>query len=285
MKFVAIGNVAIDENLQNSKTCGGSVFYASLFASKIGSESIAVTSFGKDFLELKPNWHSVRVCSELKAFSTTFRLIYDKKGNRQAILKKEGGSISKAKLKKEIYNADIIFVCPIAHEITSKLVSFIAKEKKTGIVVTTPQGWLRNWNKEGEKISQRSWNNAKEILQFTDVLIISDEDIKDNRSVLKLYKNLIKKKGIVIVTQGSKGAVAYSENELVLSKAYPAKAIDPTGAGDIFAAAFGIAFKETASLKKALKFANAAASFIIEGIGVSNMPTRPQILARINTFY
>ena len=115
MKFVAIGNVAIDENLQNSKTCGGSVFYASLFASKIGSESIAVTSFGKDFLELKPNWHSVRVCSELKAFSTTFRLIYDKKGNRQAILKKEGGSISKAKLKKEIYNADIIFVCPIAH--------------------------------------------------------------------------------------------------------------------------------------------------------------------------
>lgn len=282
MKFVAIGNVSIDRNLQDSPTCGGSVLYSSLLASKLGLEAFAVTSFGEDFLALKPNWHNIHVYPQLKPFSTTVGLIYDQIGNRQVIIEKEGGVISEKLLPREISDADIIFICPIVHEISSGLVSFIAKENREGVIVTTPQGWLRGWRREGSEMFQKPWENAKEILQYADILVISDEDIKDDKSVLELYKSLIKKGGIIIVTQGSKGATAYRENEIVSSKAYPAKVVDPTGAGDIFAAAFAISWKETSSLEKSLKFANAAASFIIEDIGISSMPTRVQIRSRSN---
>jgi len=284
MKFVAIGNVAIDQNLQNSLTCGGSVLYSSLLASKLGLETTAVTSFGKDFLKLKPDWHNIKLYAHPTPFTTTFSFKYGKKGNRQMILKKEGGIISGKLLPKEICDADIIFICPIVHEISSELVSFIAKENEEGIIVTTPQGWLRDWKKEGDKIFQRRWNNAKEILTHADVLVISEKDMRDDKLALKQYIDLIKKRGIVIVTQGSKGATAYREKEIISHKAFPAKVIDPTGAGDIFAGSFAIAWKETSSLGKSLKFANTAASFIIEGIGTSNIPTRSQIQSRSNKY-
>lgn len=284
MKFVAIGNVAIDQNLQDFPSCGGSVLYSSLFASSLGLETIAITSFGKDFLKLKPSWRNVRVYSQLKPFSTTVGFIYDKKGNRQMILKKEGGILSEKLMPKEICDADIIFICPIVHEVSPELVSFIAKENREGIIVITAQGWLRDWKKEGDRIFQIPWDNAKEILRYTDILVISEEDIQEDKSALNLYKSFIKSQGIIIVTQGSKGTTAYRGKEIVSSYAYPAKAIDPTGAGDIFAVSFAIAWKETSSLGKSLKFANTAASFIIEGIGVSNIPTRSQIQSRSNKY-
>lgn len=284
MKFVAIGNVSIDRNLQDRPTCGGSVLYSSLLASKFGLEAFAVTSFGEDFLALKPNWHNVHVYPQLKPFSTTVGFIYDSVGNRQMVLEKEGGIISEKLLPKEIYDADIIFICPIVHEISSGLVSFIAKENREGIIVTTPQGWLRDWKKEGDPIFQKPWTNAKEILSHTDVLVVSEEDIQADKTALDLYKSLIKKKGIIIVTQGSKGATAYRGKETVFSKAYPTKAVDPTGAGDIFAAAFAISWRETSSLEKSLQFGNAAASFIIEGIGTSSIPSRAQIQERISQY-
>lgn len=284
MKFVAIGNVAIDQNLQEHPATGGSVLYSSLLASKLGLKAFAVTSYGEDFLALKPNWQNVHVYPQLTPFSTTIGLIYDQHGNRQVIVGKEGGIISEKLLPKEISDADIIFICPIVHEISSKLVDFVAKENKGGIIVTTPQGWLRDWGKEGDKIFQKPWENAKEILAHTDILSISEEDIQDDKSVLDLYKSFIKPRGIIIVTQGSKGATAYRGKEIIFFKAYPAKMVDSTGAGDIFAAAFGISWKETSSMGQSLKFANTAASFIVEGIGESNMPTRFQIQSRSRTF-
>lgn len=283
MKFVAIGNVVIDQGLKDESIYGGSVIYSSLLALKLGLRTMAITSFGKDFAKLNYDWKNIQFFVQPAPFSTRVQLIYDVKGNRQIILKKEGGTISK-NLLPDISDADIVFICPVVHEINSKLVSTIAKAKKRAIIVTTPQGWLRDWKKEGSPIFQTQWKNAKEILSKTDILIISDEDIKKDTSVLNVYRNFIKENGIVVVTQGFKGATAYRGKEIVFSKAYPAKVVDPTGAGDIFAASFAIAWKETSSLKQSLQFANLAASFVIEGIGTSNMPTRLKIRSRINKY-
>jgi len=280
-KFVAVGNVAIDKNLRDFPVCGGSVLYSALLASKLGWKTTAVTSFGKDFSALKFDWHDIRLCTQEKPYTTTFSIAYDEKENRKLVLEKEGGIISADKLSDEIRDADIIFLCPIAHEISPEFVSFIAKENRGGTIITTPQGWLRGWKKEGDQIFQKPWDTAKEILSHTDILVISEEDIKNDNSLLENYRTLIKKGELVILTRGSKGATGYRENKIVAQKAYPAKVIDPTGAGDIFAASFGIAWKETSSMEQSLIFANIAASFVIEGVGTSNIPTRNQIQSRI----
>jgi len=69
----------------------------------------------------------------------------------------------------------------------------------------------------------------------------------------------------------------------------PAHEVDPTGAGDVFAAAFLIRLRETAQSPtgedpwEAARFANVVASFSVEGPGVSAIPRREQVEAYLNT--
>jgi len=57
--------------------------------------------------------------------------------------------------------------------------------------------------------------------------------------------------------------------------------VDPTGAGDVFAAAFMIRLIETDDPCQAAQFANTVASFSIEGPGVSGIPMRHQVEAYV----
>jgi sugar/nucleoside kinase (ribokinase family) len=59
--------------------------------------------------------------------------------------------------------------------------------------------------------------------------------------------------------------------------------MDPTGAGDVFSAAFLIRLAETGDPCEAARFANVAASFSIEAPGVSGIPTRRQVEAYLDT--
>jgi sugar/nucleoside kinase (ribokinase family) len=60
---------------------------------------------------------------------------------------------------------------------------------------------------------------------------------------------------------------------------HPSKIVDPTGAGDIFAAAFFIWLYETNDPELAVRLAHIAAGTSIEGQGVKNVQTREQIEA------
>ena len=63
--------------------------------------------------------------------------------------------------------------------------------------------------------------------------------------------------------------------------AFPAAAVDPTGAGDVFAAAFLIRYRETGDPWEATRFAACAASFIVESEGLANTPDRMMIEERL----
>ena len=61
----------------------------------------------------------------------------------------------------------------------------------------------------------------------------------------------------------------------------PVEVFDPTGAGDVFAAAFMLRFNETNDPYLAAPFANSAASFAIEGPGTTTLATRSQVEERM----
>jgi sugar/nucleoside kinase (ribokinase family) len=63
---------------------------------------------------------------------------------------------------------------------------------------------------------------------------------------------------------------------------FPAVEVDPTGAGDVFAAAFLVRLQETEDPVQAARFANAVASFCVEGPGVAGIPTREQVEERLS---
>jgi sugar/nucleoside kinase (ribokinase family) len=57
-----------------------------------------------------------------------------------------------------------------------------------------------------------------------------------------------------------------------------ASVVDPTGAGDVFAAAFLVAYAEQRDPVAAARFANVTASFSIEGRGITSIPDRAKVL-------
>jgi sugar/nucleoside kinase (ribokinase family) len=72
----------------------------------------------------------------------------------------------------------------------------------------------------------------------------------------------------VILKKGQNGSAFFSKDFFCKAKAFPARAVDTTGAGDIFNAAFLKAFFSGADAKKCLEFANFAAAKKIERHGL-----------------
>jgi ribokinase/sulfofructose kinase len=66
--------------------------------------------------------------------------------------------------------------------------------------------------------------------------------------------------GTLCVTLGPSGAMLLQGDELVIEPAFSVKAVDTTGAGDVFRAAFIYALLKEYPLRKMVRFANAAAA-------------------------
>jgi sugar/nucleoside kinase (ribokinase family) len=61
--------------------------------------------------------------------------------------------------------------------------------------------------------------------------------------------------------------------------AYVRDEVDPTGAGDVFAAAFLIRYHETGDVREAMRFGSAAASLAVGAPGVEGIGGREEIAA------
>lgn len=82
-----------------------------------------------------------------------------------------------------------------------------------------------------------------------------------------LNSMLEKTQGKLIVTLGSAGAAMWSAGEALKNPARKASVVDTTGAGDTFNGAFCYALANDYPMKKALQFANIAASLSTEVFG------------------
>jgi ribokinase len=84
--------------------------------------------------------------------------------------------------------------------------------------------------------------------------------------------------GTLVVTLGEQGARLRDE----LIPAFPARAVDTTGAGDAFCAAFAVALAEGAADAEAVRWGCAAGAHMVEHEGViPGLPTRAELEERL----
>src|SRR5262249_61644419 len=84
--------------------------------------------------------------------------------------------------------------------------------------------------------------------------------------------------GTLVLTLGEQGARI--GNDTV--PAFPAKAVDTTGAGDAFCAAFAVALAEGASDLEAVRWGCAAGAHMVEHEGcIPGLPTRSELASRV----
>ncbi|MEK5057278.1 ribokinase [Paenibacillus shunpengii] len=97
-----------------------------------------------------------------------------------------------------------------------------------------------------------------------------------------VHDSLRKYPNKLLVTEGKNGVRFYDGAEEILVPSYAVEAVDTTGAGDTFNAAFAVALAEGKSLQDSIKFANRAASLSVMKFGAQGgMPTRDEVEANL----
>jgi len=135
------------------------------------------------------------------------------------------------------------------------------------------------------QIAQRGWNNLKDELLKSDILIPNKEGAKSitKSNTPEEAARILIKKGIpiVIITLGNKGAlITTKEYQKIVPTYYVEKIIDTTGAGDVFNGAFTVGYWIKGwDLEKSCRFGNAAASLKIQKLGArTGMPNERELI-------
>ena len=271
--FLAIGHFCYDVS-PKGYVLGGSAAYSTITARNLGCRARAITAVGKNFDRRDTTLDGIEAIYQESSNTTIFDNRYDAEGQRQQLILALGGKLMPHNVTGDSCNAEVAYLCPIADEVDPDCIHSL----NCVLIGVTPQGWMRQWDSDSRVVRPKRWDSAPAILPYADVLILSDEDLSAYPDELEKYIELTR---IVVLTRGKYGAELYENGRILDSQAYPANEIDPTGAGDVFAAAFLIKYYETRSTQAALNFAHCAASFAVEGKHTTNIPTLDAIHNRL----
>ncbi len=270
--FLAIGHFCQDVT-PNGYIIGGSAAYSAITARNLGWQACAITSVGKDFNQQNPVLDQINITYHCSLETTIFDNQYDQDGHRCQRILGVGGKLQSSHIPIQLKNINIVYLCPIADEVDPELVRCF----NHSLIGVTPQGWMRRWD-GSRQVRPKRWDTAEMILSHTDILVLSGEDIRAYPEDLDKYIQLTR---ILVLTKGKNGATLYENGQIIESSAYPVKEVEPTGAGDVFAAAFLINYYDTGSPVSALNFAHCVASFVVEGKGPTAIPTLEQVSTRL----
>ena len=270
--FVIVGNVARDVAPDGWRP-GGTAVYAAAVARGLGRRVGLVTAATEDVVQAGVP-EDVQVVRHPAADSTSFENVYTD-GNRVQYLRAAGERVPAAIVPEAWADARIALIGPVYHEVDASVA-----DRFRGIVGVCVQGFLRRTDTDQRvrPLPPDAWDAAP-LLRCARALFLSEEDIALDAAgdILNTWADLVP---ILVVTDGRKGARVHADGEWRRIPAYPACEVDPTGAGDAFAAGFLVALDEGADPWQAARFAAAAASFVVEAVG-SVTPERAAVERRL----
>lgn len=269
--FLIIGHIVRDV-VPNGYVPGGTATYMGITARNLGRKPGIVTRLAPDFV-LPEVLQGIEVHRVDSAQTTTFHNIYHD-GHRRQFLLARADDIQPEDVPAAWRQSPIVHLGPLARELDARFVRLFPGS----LVGVTPQGWLREWD-ETKRIRMRPWAEAAEILPHVDVLVLSEEDLNGDTALMDDYARMTR---IAVMTQGPKGCTVFTNGTARHVPGFPAREVDPTGAGDVFAGAFLIRLQETGNLIQAARFANATASFCVQAPGITGIPTRAQVEERLS---
>jgi sugar/nucleoside kinase (ribokinase family) len=290
-QFVAIGHVTRDLVPGGGWRLGGTVTYAALTAQRLGLRAGIVTSGPPDLLDaLAAAAPGVTLTAVDAIEATTFENIYENSARRQ-YLRGRASMLDMEHVPKAWRAVPIVLLAPLAREVAPTL----ARAFPSALVAATPQGWLRRWDADG-RVYPGPLGEAEVALPALRALIVSLEDLLPRpgasmdpgsswpdspKAAMELVATWARIVPFVAVTAGKNGASLLARG--APAEPFPAiqvQEVDPTGAGDVFAAAFLCRLHATGDPRAAMRMANRAAGLSIERQGTGGIPTFEEIERR-----
>jgi sugar/nucleoside kinase (ribokinase family) len=263
--YLVIGHAAEDVTPEGRRL-GGTVAYATRTALALGTAVAVVTSCRED-LDLSP-LESATVRRIQAPQSTTFRNRYTAEGRVQ-FMTARAQELGASSIPSAWHATPVVHFAPIADELDPHL----AKSFPESTRCVTPQGWLRAWDEKG-RVRLTHWSALEASLPLFHAAVLSIEDLQGEEHALPQLASALP---VLAVTRGAGGATVFAEGERREFPAPQRLEVDPTGAGDIFAAAFFLRWRAAADVWQAARFANSLASASVARQGVEATPTSEEV--------
>ena len=278
MDFVAVGHLTIDQTPRGPRP-GGAAYYAAITAHRQGLRVGLLTSFGPDFPRdaLPPDIEVINVPSPR---TTIFKIgqgrIVGGRRARQLSILSRAADLEAAALPEQWRDASLGALCPVAAEVDPAVAAAFSDTSLAAL----PQGWMRQRG-PGGVVSPQPWEDADLVLPHVQSVVVSIEDIEPfQKEALEWFQRV----PIGAVTRGAEGAVLFVNGERYGVEADRAVEADETGAGDVFATALLIAYNRDGNAWDAAAAAVCCAAASVEGEGVSGIPDRDALDARIAAY-
>jgi sugar/nucleoside kinase (ribokinase family) len=110
------------------------------------------------------------------------------------------------------------------------------------------------------------------------VLFLSIHDVGGDVAKAREMLDLVP---MVALTRGWEGMDLMTRDGILKVPTLPRKEVDPTGAGDVFAAGFVLRYAECNDPLEAAAFASCTASCVVEGVGTSTLGDRAEVERRL----
>lgn len=275
---------------------GGAAAYAGLLSRRWGvpTEILTAADAGFPFLDALAGIGLTRRDSPTR---TVFENRYRADGSREQRLRSRAAPIPESAVARAVTalpTGSAVLYAPIAAELPGHG-PFPRPTGPGSFAAAIPQGLLRRADPETGRITRTAPDDLAERLAGLDLLCLDEDEtrvagIRSPPPGNDLGAARVRRRPLLAITRGAEGAVLHAPPPLaaadeaearpIVVPAFPAKSVDPTGAGDVFAAAllFGLRRGETPG--EAARLAAAAAALTVEGPGVEGIPELAEAEAR-----
>jgi len=278
--LVAIGNPVYDlistpRVTTDERVLSGCSTNACLAAKRLGMKDVVlVGNVGRDFnqrFQTEMNRYGIKAINTGSGGPTTgFNLKYDERGDRTLRVIGDAGKIPLREAWSECLQARYLLLGPVLYELEMEAVADLVASSP-GRVFLDPQGMLRRLRNNGEVEHFCDKEKFKRLVASVDFIKPNEleaEVITGLADHLESARELVRwGADIAIVTLGENGSVVCDRNECLSVPAYKTVAVDPTGAGDVYAGAFLAEYSRTGVLGSSCLYASAAASIMVESVG------------------
>jgi 1D-myo-inositol 3-kinase len=260
-RIVVVGHVTHDR-YGDDIVPGGCAFYAARTQRALGAEVHLVTTVGTNFA-CEDAFAGLAVDVTRAGATTLFTNLYPPGGIRVQRIEAMAPPVAPP---AELPEAALVHLAPVMQDVD--LATWLAAAGGRPVAIAI-QGWIKDRG-PGETVVQTPWQIDGALLARVSFAACGEEDLVQQGDLLD---RLCRHVPVVAFTHGKRGCDVIVGGRTTRVGIYPRAAeVDPTGAGDTFAAGFFFGLAQGREPVEAARLGAAAASIVVEGRGGETLP-------------
>ncbi len=253
-RVLVCGHVTLDR-YGDTVLPGGSAYYAGQAYRALGARVSVVTAAGPDFPSAALTGVEAQVAPAPR--TTAFENRYAADGRRSQTVGAVAPPLDPTSLVASWRAVDVLHLAPVIGEVSLRAWREAVRARIVGVGL---QGFVRAVLPGGE-VAQPRWEFEPSDLAGVSAVCVGEDDLTGQGDLLD---RLVAAVPLVAFTKGEHGCELIARGRTQRVGVFCTRQVEPTGAGDVFAAGFFLGLARGATPVDAARLGAAAASVVVE---------------------